>query len=100
MSYKDSNGVEYKIGDIVLNAKGIGDYWVVQKCSDEEKELYGLETDICLALNNDKDDYVIDIDEPLGFEIVIRPDDEHYKEAIEELNHIAEVRKNYGNESK
>ena len=92
--YKDSKGISYEIGDIVRNPL-MGDFWVVQTCSDEEKELYGLETDICLALNNDKDDYAIDIDAPVGFEIVIRPSDEHYTEAIAELQQIAKQRKGW-----
>lgn len=90
--YKDSKGVIYQIGDIVLNPC-IMDYWVVQKCTKKDKEQYGLTTDICLALNNDKDDFVIDIDEPAGFEIIVRCNDDNYKEAIDGLNHIAEMRK-------
>ena len=92
--YKDTNGNPYEIGDIVFNPF-MGDFWVVQNCTDEEKEMYGLETDICLALNNDKDDYAIDIDEPAGFKIFLRPSDEHYVEAIEELRQIAEKRKRW-----
>lgn len=99
MVYKDSKGIVYKVGDIVYNPC-IGDFWVVQTCEKEEKELYGIETDICLALNNCKDDYVIDIDEPVGFEIVIRENDENYDDAISELNHIAEMRCKYNGETK
>lgn len=97
MIYKDDNGIEYSIGDIVFNPC-MGDFWVVQECNKQEKEFYGIETDICLALYNNKDDYVVDIDEPVGFTIAIRPGDDDYEGALAEINHIAEVRKKYEQE--
>lgn len=92
--YKDSKGIEYKVGDIVFNPC-FGDYWVVQKYTEEEKQKYQPECDYCLVLNNDKDDYFEDIDVPQGFEIVMSSDNVDYDEAINELNKLAESRKQY-----
>jgi hypothetical protein len=91
MIYRDSNGVQYAVGDIVNNPF-FGDYWVVQEVTEQDKEMYGLSTEICLALYNSKDDYVIDIDEPVGFVIVMTKEDEKYDEMIQELNAIAKER--------
>lgn len=91
MVYKDSKGIEYQIGDIVFNPC-IGDYWVVQEVTEQDKEIYGLETDLCLALYNSKDDYVIDIDEPEGFVIILHKDEPEYKEILEEMALIVKER--------
>lgn len=92
--YKDSKGFEYKVGDIVYNPC-FGDYWVVQKYTEQEKEEYKPDCDYCLALNNDKDDYFEDINVPQGFEIIMSKDHDDYDTAIKELNDIAKHRKNY-----
>ena len=91
MVYKDSKGIEYQIGDIVFNPC-IGDYWVVQEVTEQDKEIYGLETDLCLALYNSKDDYAIDIDEPEGFVIILHKDEPEYKEILEEMALIVKER--------
>lgn len=82
--YYDAEGTEYQVGDIVFNPC-FGDYWVVQEVTEQDKEDYGFETDLCLALNNDKDHFSMDIDEPAGFVIVMRKDDKNYLDVIEEM---------------
>ena len=91
MKYFDDNSLEYSVGDIVYNPS-FGDYWVVQEVTEEDKKNYGLTTDLCLALYNNKDDYVMDIDEPVGFIIITKKEDDGYDEAIAELNEIAKKR--------
>lgn len=92
--YKDSKGNEYKVGDIVFNPT-FGDYWVVQKYTEQEKKDFDAECDYCLVLNNDKDDYFEDIDVPQGFEIVMSSDNDDYELAISELNKLAQSRKDF-----
>lgn len=92
MEYQDAKGVPYQLGDIVFNPC-FGDYWVVQKVTNQDKEIYRLETDLCLALYNDKDDYVVDIDEPQGFVIILHKDEPEYKEILEEMALIVKERK-------
>lgn len=82
--YYDKNNIEYKVGDIVCNTFA-GDYWVVVELTDEEKKLYDIETDLGLALYNDKDYYCIAIDEPVGFEIVMSIDDDDYLDFLKEM---------------
>ena len=84
MKYFDANGDEYNIGDIVYNPC-FGDYWVVQEVSSQDKKDYGLETDLCLALYNDKEHYCTDIDTPVGFVIVMRKDAKEYSGVIDEM---------------
>ena len=84
MSYYDAEGTEYQVGDIVFNPC-FGDYWVVQEVTEQDKEDYGFETDLCLALYNNKDHYSMDIDDPVGFVIVMRKDDKDYSGFIEEM---------------
>ena len=91
LEYKDANGVNYRLGDIVYNPC-IGDYWVVQKYTEEEKQKYETECDYCLVLNNSKDDYFEDIDVPSGFIIVCRVGDADYDKTIEAMNKLAEER--------
>lgn len=89
--YKDANGINYRLGDIVYNPC-IGDYWVVQKYTEEEKQKYEPECDYCLVLNNNKDDYFEDIDVPQGFEIVSRVGDFKYNDTLKALSDNAERR--------
>lgn len=91
LEYKDANGVNYRLGDIVYNPC-IGDYWVVQKYTEEEKQKYETECDYCLVLNNNKDDYFEDIDVPNGFIIVCKIGDADYDKTIEAMNKLAEER--------
>ena len=92
MEYQDAKGVPYQLGDIVFNPC-FRDYWVVQEVTNQDKEMYGLEPDLCLALYNDKDDYVVDIDEPQGFVIILHKDEPEYKEILEEMALIVKERK-------
>lgn len=87
MKYYDANGDEYQEGDIVFNPC-IGDYWVVQKVTEQDKKDYDLEADLCLALYNDKDHYCTDIDVPAGFVIVMRKDAQEYSGVIEEMKSL------------
>lgn len=84
MIYFDANKEEYREGDIVFNPF-FGDYWVVQSVTAQEKEEYGLETDLCLALYNDKDHYCTDIDTPSGFIILMRKNDKDYSGVLDEM---------------
>lgn len=84
MLYLDANNEEYREGDIVYNPF-FGDYWVVQSVTDEEKEEFELNTDLCLALYNDKDHYCTDIDVPTGFIILMRKNDKGYDGVLDEM---------------
>lgn len=91
LEYKDANGVNYRLGDIVYNPC-IGDYWVVQKYTDDEKKEYETECDYCLVLNNNKDEYFEDINVPQGFIIVCRVGDADYVKTIEAMKKLTEER--------
>lgn len=100
LEYKDANGVNYRLGDIVYNPC-IGDYWVVQKYTEEEKQKYETECDYCLVLNNNKDEYFEDINVPQGFIIVCRVGDADYVKTIEAMKKLTEERMEwYESESK
>ena len=100
LEYKDANGVNYRLGDIVYNPC-IGDYWVVQKYTDDEKKEYETECDYCLVLNNNKDEYFEDINVPQGFIIVCRVGDADYVKTIEAMKKLTEERMEwYESESK
>lgn len=85
IGYYDVDGLEYAIGDIVFNPCA-NDYWVVQECDENEQEKYCLDNKYCLALLNSKDYYCIEIDTPIGFQIVYRKNELEYDKAIEELS--------------
>lgn len=89
--YKDANNRLFKIGDIVYNPC-FGDFWVVQKCNKQDKLLYDLDNKYCLALYNNKDLYVIEIDVPTGFEIILRKGDKGYRSVLSKINEFAERR--------
>lgn len=93
LNYKDSNGKKYKVGDIVYNPF-FGDYWVVQKCNRVDVKDYCLDNKYCLALYNNKEDYVTEIDVPNGFVIVKRKGDKGYKRLINIINKISKERLN------
>lgn len=89
--YYDAKGRPYSIGDIVYNPS-FGDYWVVQLVSDTDREKYKLNTLLCLALWGNKDDYVLDIDEPAGFEIELSMGDFEYTKLMKSINKVAKKR--------
>ena len=84
IGYFDADGLEYAIGDIVFN-ECANDYWVVQECTKEEQEGYGLDNKYCLALLNSKEYYCIEIDAPVGFKIVFRKNEPEYNDALANL---------------
>lgn len=90
--YKDSNGKEYMVGDIVFNPCFM-DYWVVQKYTQEEIEKYECTVPYCLVLWNDKGEMFEDIDVPVGFLIVKHANEEGYNEMLNELNTVAKRHK-------
>ena len=89
MLYFDANNEIYREGDIVYNPF-FGDYWVVQNVTEQDKEDYGLETELCLALFNDKDHYCTDIDTPSGFVILMRKEDKEYNGVLDEMKKYLE----------
>ena len=67
--FKDCNGLEYYVGDIVLN-NFLGDVWYVDKLSDLELKESGFTTPYVLKLNGSDEEYTMEVDEPSGFEVV------------------------------
>lgn len=77
--YKDSKGNQYYLEDIVYNPFAC-DYWVVHnKPQDEDGVPY------CLVLNNDFDQYYMDIDDPDGFIIVSHKGDNDYDDYLNKM---------------
>lgn len=81
--YCDSKGVEYKEGDIVYNPC-IGDYWVVRCSIPSDNTLCPYQ----LVLWDSRDEYYMDLDEPVGFEIVRRKGDKEYKSLLKSIHKI------------
>lgn len=81
--YCDSKGVEYKEGDIVYNPC-IGDYWVVRCSIPSDNTLCPYQ----LVLWDSRDEYYMDLDEPVGFEIVRRKGDKEYKSLLKSVHKI------------
>ena len=71
--YKDSKGLEYCVGDIVFNSS-IADIWYIDKLNDKDKNELNFEIPYAMELNG-TDAYVMELDEPEGFEIVCTPRD-------------------------
>lgn len=93
LEYKDDNGIPYHLGDIVYNPC-FGDYWVVREYTQEEMKQNDTDCPYCLALNDNKDDYCADIDEPKGFIIVARQGEIYYETFLANLRkHSEEVNK-------
>ena len=87
--YRDSNGFEYCVGDIVYNPFA-GDYWYVAEVSDKVRDALNYDSNYVLQLYGDDAEYATDIDEPSGFEIVCTTDDKrHY------IGHIVDFIKKY-----
>ena len=68
LKYKDSNGNNYHIGDIVYNPAA-EDLWLVEELTFEEMKSYNFTTPYILSLYGNKDECVIEINEPAGFKI-------------------------------
>ena len=81
--YCDSKGVEYKEGDIVYNPC-IGDYWVVRCSIPSDNTLCPYQ----LVLWDSRDEYYMNLDEPVGFEIVRRKGDKEYKSLLKSVHKI------------
>lgn len=93
MEYKDANGLIYKEGDIVLNSF-LGDYWLVEKTTDKDKDMFGLETEYFLSLWGNKYNYCMDINTPKGFIIISRKGQQHYKQNRKNLKRVCRKIKN------
>lgn len=85
--YKDMDGREYKVGDIVLNIF-FGDYWVVAKNRKNESE----DCKYRLLLYNDTKDYYMDLDEPSKFRIVASKGESEYNNLLRQINIIRRKR--------
>lgn len=85
--FKDKKGEEYKTGDIAFNPLW-GDFWFVEKLSEEERSEFGFETNYCLSLYGNKEESALELDEPDGFEIVIRPTDKDYNKTFDDFEKI------------
>lgn len=81
--YKDMDGREYKVGDIVLNTF-FGDYWVVAKNRKNERE----DCEYRLLLYNNEKDYYMDLNEPSKFKIIASKGEKEYKDLLKEINKI------------
>lgn len=81
--YKDMDGREYKVGDIVLNTF-FGDYWVVAKNRKNERE----DCEYRLLLYNDTKEYYMDLNEPSKFKIIASKGEKEYKDLLKEINKI------------
>ena len=87
--YKDSNGFEYCVGDIVYNPFA-GDYWYVGEVSDSVRDALNFNSNYVLQLYGDDSEHVRNIDEPSNFEIVCTTEDRrHY------IGHIVNFMKIY-----
>lgn len=85
--YKDMDGREYKVGDIVLNTF-FEDYWVVAKNKKNESE----DCKYRLLLYNDTKDYYMDLDEPSKFRIVASKGESEYNNLLRQINIIRRKR--------
>lgn len=74
LRYKDDNGDNYHIGDIVFNPC-FGDLWLIEKLFKEEMKEYNFETPYVFTLYGDRDSYMMEITEPKGFVIECTPND-------------------------
>ena len=81
--YKDMDGREYKVGDIVLNTF-FGDYWVVAKNRKNERE----DCEYRLLLYNNEKEYYMDLNEPSKFKIIASKGEKEYKDLLKEINKI------------
>lgn len=81
--YKDMDGREYKVGDIVLNTF-FGDYWVVAKNRKNERQ----DCEYRLLLYNNEKDYYMDLNEPSKFKIIASKGEKEYKDLLKEINKI------------
>lgn len=81
--YKDMDGREYKVGDIVLNTF-FGDYWVVAKNRKNERQ----DCEYRLLLYNNEKDYYMDLNEPSKFKIIASRGEKEYKDLLKEINKI------------
>lgn len=97
--YRDVEGKEYQVGDIVVNPF-FGDYWIVGKYSDNENlKQYEEDCPYYLCQYGDPDLYFMDLNEPAGFKIEERKGTDRYEVAIKELQEIAQaLHKEYGDE--
>lgn len=89
LEYKDSKGRNYKLGDIVFNPC-FGDFWLVEEYTKEERDY---ECPYCFSLYGSKDEYYMDLDEPVGFEIVCSKGEPDYDQYIKEFKEIIKKRK-------
>lgn len=81
---KDCKGKYYHIGDIVYNTS-FGDLWLVGEYKEEDIKKYNIECKYYLAQYGDKEDLLIDLDEPEGFMIVKRYGDKGYTRKKQEM---------------
>lgn len=81
--YKDMDGREYKVGDIVLNTF-FGDYWVVAKNKKNERE----DCEYRLLLYNNEKEYYMDLNEPSKLKIIASKGEKEYKDLLKEINKI------------
>ena len=81
--YKDMDGREYKVGDIVLNTF-FGDYWIVAKNRKNERQDY----EYRLLLYNNEKEYYMDLNEPSKFKIIASKGEKEYKDLLKEINKI------------
>lgn len=91
VNYKDANGNQYYIGDLVFNPF-FGDIWLIDKYSEKEMKEYKTECPYCLKLWTSADQYVMDLDEPEGFVILKHKNEDGYSELY---NECLEVLKKY-----
>ena len=85
--YKDMDGREYKVGDIVLNTF-FGDYWVVAKNRKNERE----DCEYRLLLYNNEKEYYMDLNEPSKFRIVASKGESEYNNLLRQINIIRRKR--------
>ena len=74
LEYKDADGKNYHIGDIVFNPC-FEDMWWVKKLSEEDMKKFGFTIPYVLVLYGNEDEYIMEIDEPVGFKIECTPND-------------------------
>lgn len=91
IDYFDANGKEYHLGDLVYNPF-FGDIWLVDKWRPEDKP--GPEdSPYCFILYGDRDEYVMDIQDPDGFEIERRIGEDGYDELLRKCKEFAKKHK-------
>lgn len=88
----DSQAREYHLGDLVYNPF-FKDFWLVDRWLPTDEHNVETDSPYCLVLWCDRDEYVMDVDEPGGFVIERRRGEEGYEELYGECVRIAKTHK-------